>query len=220
MTPSPGRQAWPAGLAVHTIRPLSNARELSMPGEEPAVKVRRITAATIAGLALIALTACSGTDGATPAMPNGATSSGPAAPGGRASGSALAAGATKAPYCAQAPASMVSSALRLSLGKQVTSAEGPVSVCAYLGRYMVMVRYQSGENAKEFTESRKSLIRLHQAVSSVHGLADQAYFASVGAGQRETNTLAAREGPIAVFLTAPKPLASERSLMTRLLGKL
>jgi hypothetical protein len=139
------------------------------------VKVRRITTAMIAGLALIGLTACSGTGGAAPAMPNGATSSTPAGPGGRA---------------------------------------------AYLGKYMVMVRYQSGENAKEFTEGRESLTRLHQAVSSVHGLADQAYFASAGSGRRETNTLAAREGPIAVFLTAPKPLASERSLMHRLLGKL
>ena len=115
---------------------------------------------------------------------------------------------------------MVSSALQLPLGKQVTTAEGPVSVCAYQGKYMVMVRYQSGENAKEFLESRKSLARLHQAVFSVRGLADQAYFASAGSGQRKTNTLAAREGPIAVFLTAPKPLASERSLMTRLLGRL
>lgn len=172
------------------------------------MKVRRITAAMIAGPALTALAACSGTGGATPAMPDGAASSGPATPG------------PPAPYCAQAPASMVSSALHLALGKQVTSAEGPVSVCAYLGKYMVMVRYQSGENAKVFTESRESLRRLHQAVSSVHGLADQAYFASAGTGPRETNTLAAREGSIAVFLTAPKPLASERSLMTRLLGKL
>lgn len=182
-----------------------------MPREEPAVKVRRITAAMIAGLALTALAACSGTTGATPAMPNGANG---------ANGSVPATPGAPAPYCAQAPAAMVSSALQLPLGKQVTSAEGPVSVCAYLGKYMVMVRYQSGENAKEFTEGRQSLGRLHQAVSNVHGLADQAYFTSAGSGRRETNTLAAREGSIAVFLTAPKPLASERSLMTRLLGKL
>ncbi|MGH3069986.1 MAG: hypothetical protein ACRDMI_15565 [Streptosporangiaceae bacterium] len=186
--------------------------------------VRHITAAVIASLALASLAACSGTNGATPAMPNGAGSSVPAPAGGSTSGSALAAGdspgGSKAPYCAQAPASMVSSALRLSLGKQVTTAEGPVSVCAYLGRYMVMVRYQSGENARQFTEGRKSLGRLHQAVTSVHGLGDQAYFASAGSGQRETSTLAARKGPIAVFLTAPKPLAPERSLMTRLLSKL
>jgi hypothetical protein len=192
-------------------------------GKEPAVDVRRSTAAVIASLGLATLAACSGTNGATPAMPDGASSSGPASADG-ASGSALAAenspGGGQAPYCAQAPASMVSSALRLSLGKQVTTAEGPVSVCAYLGRYMVMVRYQSGENAKQFAEGRKSLGRLHQAITSVHGLGDQAYFASAGSGQQETNTLAARKGPIAVFLTAPKPLGAERSLMNQLLGKL
>jgi hypothetical protein len=115
---------------------------------------------------------------------------------------------------------MVGSALRLSLGKQVTTAEGPVSVCAYLGRYMVMVRYQSGEDAKQFTQGRQSLTGLHQAVRDVRGLGDQAYFASAGSGRRQTNTLAARKGPIAVFLTAPTPLGPERSLMTRLLSKL
>jgi hypothetical protein len=199
--------------------------ESDMPtGKEPAVDVRRITAAAIASLALATLAACSGASGATPAMPNGAASAGPASPGSGTGGRALAAGdspaGSKVPYCAQAPASMVSSALRLSLGKQVTTAEGPVSVCAYLGRYMVMVRYQSGENARQFAEGRKSLGSLRQAVSSVRGLGDEAYFASAGSGKRETNTLAVRKGPIAVFLTAPKPLAPERSLMTQLLSKL
>jgi hypothetical protein len=186
--------------------------------------MRPITAAVIASLALTALAACSGTTGATPAMPGGAGSSVPASPDGGPGGSALAAGnspgGSKAPYCAQAPASLVSSALRLSLGKQVTTAEGPVSVCAYLGRYMVMVRYQSGENARQFAEGRKSLGSLHQAITSVRGLGDEAYFATAGSGKRVTNILAARKGPIAVFLTAPKPLAPERSLMTQLLSKL
>jgi hypothetical protein len=85
---------------------------------------------------------------------------------------------------------------------------------------MVMVRYQSGENAREFTEGRASLSHLHQAVTNVHGLGDQAYFASAGSGQRQTNTLAAWEGTIAVFLTAPQAARRERSPMTRLLGKL
>jgi hypothetical protein len=183
------------------------------------MEMRRISAAAITALALTALTACSGTSGATPSLPDGAGGSAPAATPAGSPGSAPG-GGSQAPYCAQAPASMVSSALRLSLGKQVATEEGPVSVCAYLGRYMVMVRYQSGEDAKQFTQGRKSLTGLHQAVSSVHGLADQAYFASAGSGKRETNTLAAREGPIAVFLTAPRPLAPERSLMTQLLGKL
>ncbi|HUY51927.1 MAG TPA: hypothetical protein VMV92_40540 [Streptosporangiaceae bacterium] len=111
-------------------------------------------------------------------------------------------------------------ALQLPLGKQVATLEGHVSVCAYLGRYMVMVRFQSGETASEFTQARKSLASLHQSVSGVDGLGDQAYFASAGTGRTATNTLAARKGSIAVFVTAPKPLAPERSLMTQLLAKL
>jgi hypothetical protein len=184
------------------------------------MQMRRINAAMITALALTALAACSGTSGATPALPGGAASSAPAATVAGSPGSAAGGGASQAPYCAQAPASIVSSALRLSLGRQVTTVEGPVSVCAYLGRYMVMVRYQSGEDAKQFSQGRKSLTGLHQAVVGVPGLGDQAYFASAGSGKRQTNTLAARKGPIAVFLTAPKPLGAERSLMTQLLGKL
>jgi hypothetical protein len=115
---------------------------------------------------------------------------------------------------------MVGSALQLPVGKQVTTVEGPVSVCAYMGRNEVLVRFQVGENASEFTQSRTSLASLHQSVSAVGGLGDQAYFATVGSGQRASNTLAARKGTIAVFVTAPKPLAAERSLVTQLLARL
>ena len=191
--------------------------------------VRKITAAAaMASLALSALTACSGSPvGSQPAVSaagGGATGSAPApaaagsaSPGGAASPGA--AGAAQAPYCAQVPSSMVGSALRLPVGKQVTSVAGPVSVCAYLGKYEVLVRFQVGENAGEFTQSRTSLVSLHQSVSDVADLGDQAYFAIFGSGQRASNTLAARKGSIAIFVTAPTPLATERSLMTQLLAK-
>ena len=110
--------------------------------------------------------------------------------------------------------------LGLSLGKQVTNLEGPVSVCAYLGKFMVMVRFQSGETAQEFGQSRKSLLSLHQTVQDVAGLGDQAYYASAGTGRTVSNTLAARMGTVAVFVTAPKPLGPERSLMKQLLAKI
>jgi hypothetical protein len=188
--------------------------------------VRRITAAAMTGLALCALAACSGPPGAAPSVPGGnsggSSSSGPAAAGGTSSAlpSAAAAAEGKSPYCAQAPSSMVGSALNLPVGKQVTTVDGPVSVCAYLGKYEVLVRFQVGEDASEFTQSRTSLVSLHQAVSGVGGLGDQAYFATTGSGQRASNTLAALKGSIAVFVTTPKPLATERSLMTELLAKL
>ena len=194
--------------------------------------VRLTTVATLTGLALSALAACSGSNaptlaaggnGSSSAVPATAGGSGPATPAtasGAASAAPAAAADSKSPYCAQAPSSMVGSALKLPVGKQVTSVDGPVSVCAYLGRYEVLVRFQVGENANEFAQSRTSLVSLHQSVSAVGGLGDQAYFATVGSGQRASNTLAAREGTIAVFITAPKPLAAERSLLTQLLAKL
>lgn len=189
--------------------------------------VRRITAATITSLALCALAACSGSPGATPSVAGSGSSSGPAAAaGGTSSASpapapaAAAAAGSKAPYCAQAPSSMVGSALKLPVGKQVTSLDGPVSVCAYLGKYEILVRFQVGENTSEFSQSRTSLVSLHQSVSGVSGLGDQAYFATVGSGQRASNTLAALKGTIAVFVTAPTPLTTERSLVAQLLAKL
>ncbi len=187
--------------------------------------VRQITAAAMAGLALSMLAACSGSAGATPAIAGSANS---AAARSAAANSAAnspvppsaAAVASTAPYCAQAPSSMVGSALGLSLGKQVASLDGPVSVCAYLGKYEVLVRFQVGETASVFTQSRTSLVSLHQSVSGVGGLGDQAYYATTGTGKRASNTLAARKGSIAVFVTAPTRLATERILMTQLLAKL
>lgn len=183
--------------------------------------VRHITAAAMTGLTLCALAACSGTPVATPAVGGSATgSASTAGTSGSGSASPAAVAATESPYCGHAPSSMVGSALRLPVGKQVTSVDGPVSVCAYLGKYEVLVRFQVGENASEFTQSRTSLVSLHQSVSGVSGLGDQAYYATVGSGQRASNTLAARAGSIAVFVTSPTPLATERSLMTQLLAKL
>jgi hypothetical protein len=177
------------------------------------VDVRQAAGAVLAGAAVSTLAACSVSTGGAPPVPGGNA----AAP---AASSSASAPAVPAPYCAHAPATEVGSVLGLSLGKQVTNLEGPVSVCAYLGRYMVMVRFQSGESAKEFTQSRKSLLSLHQTVQSVTGLGDDAYFAAVGSGRAASNTLAARTGTMAVFVTSPRPLGPERDLMKQLLAKI
>jgi hypothetical protein len=185
------------------------------------VDVRKITAAAMAGAALSALAACSGSTAGVPNVGGGAASTAPAAAGASAPApSAAAAASVKAPYCSQAPSSVVGSALGLPVGKQVDSVDGPVAVCAYLGKYEVLVRFQVGENASEFTQGRTSLVSLHQSVSSVPGLGDQAYFAMFGSGKKASNTLAARKGTVAIFVTAPTALAAERSLMTELLAKI
>jgi hypothetical protein len=189
--------------------------------------MRQIATAVLAGVAVSTLAACSVSSGAAP-VPGGAGSPASSAQAGAAAGNSAgnsgstggkASAGPPAPYCAQAPSAVVGTALGLALGKQVSTLEGPVSVCAYLGKYMVMVRYQTGESAKEFRQSQQSLTSLHQSVHAVSGVGDKAYFASAGTAHGPSNTLAALSGTVAVFVTAPRPLGAERSLMKHLLAK-
>ena len=188
----------------------------------PVVGMRQIATAVLAGVAVSTLAACSVSSGAAP-EPGAAgnpASSPPAGAAASSPGGGHASAGPPAPYCAQAPATEVGATLGLTLGKQVSTLEGPVSVCAYLGKYMVMVRYQTGESAKQFKQSQQSLSSLHQTVHAVSGVGDKAYFASVGTAHGSSNTLAALSGTVAIFVTAPRPLAPERSLIKHLLSKI
>ena len=85
-------------------------------------------------------------------------------------------------------------------------------------RYSLFVRQLAGRTGAVFTPL--DLVGATNNFSADGaGLGDQAYFAIFGSGQRASNTLAARKGSIAVFVTAPTQLATERSLMTQLLAK-
>jgi hypothetical protein len=105
------------------------------------------------------------------------------------------------------------------VGKVTATVEGPVTVCAYAGRYPVVVRYQTGENASEFAEARQNQVSLHEAVGTVNGLGDSAYFASYTAAKPASNTLGALKGSIAIFITAPASSGAESTLMAELLKK-
>ena len=164
-------------------------------------------------LTLGAVTACSSAapSGTPPAPQVGASraSAVPAAP----------AAHTDSRACAAAPAAEVGKALRLPLRNVIGTVEGPVTVCAYTGRYEVMVRFQQGENAAEFAASRRSTAQLHQLTSAVAGLGSGAYLATYTLAKPPQNTLAARHGSIAIFITSPAPLRYERTLMRHLLAR-
>jgi hypothetical protein len=172
-----------------------------------------VAAAAAAFLALGAVTACSSAapPGTAPAPQIGAShaSAVPPAPAAR----------TDSRACALAPAAEVGKALKLPLRQVVGTVEGPVTVCAYTGRYEVMVRFQQGENAAEFAASRHNTTQLHQLTNAVAGLGSGAYLATYTLAKPPENTLAARHGRVAIFITSPAPLASERKLMRRLLAR-
>jgi hypothetical protein len=105
------------------------------------------------------------------------------------------------------------------VGKVTVSVEGPVTVCAYAGRYPVVVRYQTGEDVSEFAQARQTQVSLHEAVDTVNSLGDSAYFASYTATKPVSNTLGALKGSTAIFITSPASSGAESSLMVELLNE-
>jgi hypothetical protein len=191
------------------------------------MSVRKVAAVAFVGVAIGTAAACS----SAPASSNGGISPANTAPAntapvspadtapaqvGATSGANSAASTSQ---CASAPSSLVAKTLALSLGNVMATAEGPVTVCAYTGRYEVIVRYQTGETATEFSQARESQASLHQSVDTVKGLGDAAYLASYTAAKPTSNTLGALKGDIAIFITSPASLDSESTLMKELLAK-
>lgn len=184
------------------------------------MSLRKLAAVAILGLAACTAAACDSQN--SPAPGAGSPNQTPAPAAGNTSPGATAAagghGATDS-QCATASSSVVGKALNLPVGKVMTSVEGPVTVCAYSGKYEVIVRYQVGESASQFAHDRSSIAHLHQSVSGVSGVGNEAYFARYVAAGPASNTLAARKGAVAVFITSPAQLSSERTLMAQLLAK-
>jgi len=180
------------------------------------MSVRKIAAVVLVGATVLAAAACDSS-----ASPNtyGATSPAVTAPVGLAGTSGTSADAARTSECAHAPSALVGKDLKLAVGKVTATAEGPVTVCAYAGRYEVIVRYQSGENAAEFAQARKSQASLHQSVSTVKGLGNAAYLAIYKASKPISYTLGSLKGEVAIFITSPASLGAESALMTDLLKK-
>lgn len=183
------------------------------------VNRRKAAAAALLGLVACATAACGSSS------PQAAGHPAPAA-GGTQPGAVQPSSQSTAPVpathtaCVNAPSSLVGKTLGLATGKLTANIEDPVTVCAYAGKYEVLVRYQSEISAAEFAQARSSQAALHQPVSTVSGLGDGAYFASYTASKPASNTLAAMKGDRAVFITSPAALSAERSLMTVLLSKM
>jgi hypothetical protein len=183
--------------------------------------------AVLAGIAVSTLAGCSGGAPAnSSSAPQPATST--TAGGNAASSAPASANSSSNPqtatasttYCSRVPPSLIRSTLGLAVGKQQPVIEGPVAVCAFTGKYEVLVRYQINENATQFGQDKKSMASLHQTVATVSNLGDSAFSATVRAGSPASNTLAARKGSVAIFITSPASLVNERALMTILLNQL
>jgi hypothetical protein len=180
------------------------------------MSVRKVAAVALVGATVWAAAACGSS-----ASPNtsGAATPAASAPVGLAGTNDASADAASTSECANAPSALVGKDLKLAVGKVMADAEGPVTVCAYAGRYEVLVRYQSGETRAEFAQARKSQANLHQSVRTVKGLGETAYLAIYKGSKPFSYTLGSLKGEIAIFITSPATLGAESALMTDLLKK-
>jgi hypothetical protein len=174
----------------------------------------RLAATALLGVAALTVAACSSYSPSASPQVGGAQT--PAAPPGSA-GAADNAASTSA--CSDAPSAMVGKVLNLPTGKVIATAEGPVTICAYEGRYEVLIRYQDGETAAEFAQARSSQANPHQTIAGVSGLGDGAYSATDAIGKPTLITLGVRDGDVAIFITSPASFDAERALMNDLLAK-
>jgi hypothetical protein len=177
----------------------------------------KLAAAALIGITVCAVAACGNSS-----SPSAGGRTAPAVPDTPAGGPAAVSGAASAAsssQCSTSPSAVVGKALGLPVGKVIPSVEGPVTVCAYAGRYEVIVRYQTGETAATFGQARSSQASLRQSVTTVSGLGNGAYVARYTTSKPASNTLAARQGDIAIFITSPASIGAERALMTTLLAK-
>jgi hypothetical protein len=174
----------------------------------------RLAATTLLGVAALTVAACTSSLPSSSPQVGGAQT--PAAPPGSA-GAADNAASTSA--CSNVPSTMVGKALNIQTGKLIATAEGPVTICAYQGRYEVLIRYQNGETAAEFAQAGSSQANPHQTVAGVSGLGDDAYTATDTGTKPTLLTLGARHGDVAIFITSPASYGAERTLMTHLLAK-
>jgi hypothetical protein len=178
----------------------------------------KLAAAALLGITMCAAAACG--NSSSPSTGGRAAPAVPDTPVGGPAAESSAASAASSSQCSVSPPAMVGKALGLPVGKLIPSIEGPVTVCAYAGQYEVIVRYQTGETAATFAQTRSSQAGVRQqSVTTVRGLGDGAYAARYTAAKPASNTLAVRQGDIAIFITSPASLGAERALMATLLAK-
>jgi hypothetical protein len=175
------------------------------------MKRHKFAEAALLGITACAVAACSNSS-----SPSAGGRVAPAVP----DTPAVSSTASAATQCSVSPPAMVGKALGLPVGKLIPTVDGPVTVCAYAGRYEVIVRYQTGETTTTFAQSRSSQASLRQQlVTTVPGLGDSAYLARYTASKPASNTLAVMQGDRAIFITSPASIGAERALMVTLLTK-
>lgn len=82
---------------------------------------------------------------------------------------------------------------------------------------MVIIRFQTGENASSFAARKQGFNQSGEPTTDVSGLGDAAYSSTQGSGQTQTNTIVVLKGSVELLVTAPVILDDVSALARQIL---
>jgi hypothetical protein len=172
--------------------------------------------APVVALALLPLaTACgSGSATAPPGPPADASATAASAPASKGGGAAA--------NCAEAaPAKVVGSAVKTTVGEPTESRADGTLMCSYAGPKTghLIIRIQSDQTAEGFATARRGFDDSGTPTTTLTGFEEEAYTGVTGSGSYRVTTVVARRGPLEILVTGNVGVPEEKALIRQLMDR-
>jgi hypothetical protein len=120
------------------------------------------------------------------------------------------------PSCNLASAKRVKSALGITVGAPLVTRNGPVTVCQFMSKTALLVRFQTNETTALFAYGRKSFAQHGELTKPVGGLGTTAYSSTFGGA----STIVVLQGKTELLITSTESLAKVEALAKLILPSL
>jgi hypothetical protein len=120
------------------------------------------------------------------------------------------------PSCNLASAKRVKSALGITVGAPLVTRNGPVTVCQFMSKPALLVRFETNETTSLFAAGRKGFAQHGEPTKPVHGLGTTAY-SSTFAG---SSTIVVLQGKTELLILSSASLAKVEALAKLILPSL
>jgi hypothetical protein len=120
------------------------------------------------------------------------------------------------PSCNLASAKRVKSALGITVGAPLVTRNGPVTVCQFMSKVALLVRFETNETAALFAAGRKSFAQHGVPTKPVSRLGTTAYSSSFAG----SNTIVVLQGKTELLITSSDSLAKVEALAKLILPSL
>jgi hypothetical protein len=109
--------------------------------------------------------------------------------------------------CDLASAKRVKSALGITVGAPLVTRNGPVTVCQFMTKPALLVRFETNETASLFAAARKGFEQHGEPTKTLGGIGTKAFSSSIGSGAHATTTIVVLKNKTSLAIVAVAPLA-------------